>query len=323
MPAVHSKEAESTALHFGSIQLHDLRQRLGRVEELLRDHENERPDRPSNEDFEAAMNDADQKEDHEAATSPFQLAQDLLPKFDTRRSIKAVCQQRNLVTGENLYDAKVNQVIEMLYRSMTWKNMAQYFATQFNIDTSERTLKGRAKEMGLTKIDSIDAEKLGTLVEAIATDNAHRYGYRAVWVLLKTQYKVFVARNDVSVALRTLFPDEAERRVKRVLKRRTYNAHGAKYALHVDGGDKLKYWGFPYWLAIDGWSRFIVVLKVVDSNNDPVITGRLWLNALAEYKYLPNLVMSDAGKENSLIHAAQSFLRRNHTDAMAQTPWYM
>ena len=83
-------------------------------------------------------------------------------------------------------------------------------------------------------------------VEAIATENAHRYGYRAVWVLLKTQYRIFVARSDVEVSLRTLFPAETAKRSKRVLQRREYNAHGAKYAMHVDGGDKLKYYGFSF-----------------------------------------------------------------------------
>ena len=89
----------------------------------------------------------------------------------------------------------------------------------------------------------------------------------AVWTIMKQQYDVHVPRSQVRLTLRHLFPDEAKDRGKRKLQRREYNAHGAKYALHVDGGDKLKPYGFPYWLAIDGWSRYIIKLQVVDSNN--------------------------------------------------------
>ena len=94
-------------------------------------------------------------------------------------------------------------------------------------------------------------------------------------------------------------------------------AHGARYASHIDGGDKLKYYGFPYWLEIDGWSRKIISLCLVESNNDPVITARIWLQNVRRHGSVPVLVMSDAGSENVLIHALQSFLRRNHTDSMA------
>ena len=88
------------------------------------------------------------------------------------------------------------------------------------------------------------------------------------------------------------------------------SGQGARYASDIDGGDKLKYYGFPYWLEIDGWSRKIISLSVVDSNNDPVITARIWLANVARLGTTPGVVMSDAGMENVLIHALQSFLRR-------------
>jgi len=113
-----------------------------------------------------------------------------------------------------------------------------------------------------------------------------------------------------------VFPAESKQRASRKLQRRRYNGQGARYASHIDGGDKLKYYGFPYWMEVDGWSRKILSLNLVDSNNDPAIVARIWLNTVTNYG-LPVVVMSDAGSENSLIHTFQMFLRRNHADPMA------
>jgi len=101
----------------------------------------------------------------------------------------------------------------------------------------------------------------------------------------------------------------------------THSGHGARYSSHVDGGDKLKYYGFPYWLEIDGWSRKIISLCVVESNNDPVITARIWLASIRRLQTVPVVLMSDAGSENVLVHTLQSFLRRDDDDPMAAQPY--
>jgi hypothetical protein len=61
----------------------------------------------------------------------------------------------------------------------------------------------------------------------------------------------------------------------RVMRRRTYISKGPNFMIHIDGYDKLKPYGFPIHGAMDGFSRTILWLKVVRSNNNPHVISRL------------------------------------------------
>ena len=187
----------------------------------------------------------------------------------------------------------------------------------WNVKVGKSGLTKRFTQWGWLRKEKVDADLLLKLVDEVAVEHRHTLGYRAMYTILRDRYRLKVSRIVVQLALADLFPEESKRRRHGKLKRRQYNGQGARYASHIDGGDKLKYYGFPYWLEIDGWSRKILSLTVVDSNNDPVITARIWLDTVARYQSVPVLLASDAGGENILNHALQSFLRRNHGDALA------
>ena len=112
-----------------------------------------------------------------------------------------------------------------------------------------------------------------------------------------------VSRIAVQLSLAGLFPAESEQRRHGTLKRREYNGQGSRYVSHVDGGDKLKYYGFPYWLEIDGWSRKILSLDVVDSNNDPVTIALIWLATVERYQSVPVLLASPGTSAAAEIRA--------------------
>ena len=80
------------------------------------------------------------------------------------------------------------------------------------------------------------------------------------------------------------------------------------------GYDKLKPFGFPIHGAIDGFSRRILWLKVVRSNNLPAVPAWLFVNCVKEIDGCPVLLRTDAGTENTLMAAAQCYFRRNGTD---------
>ena len=73
------------------------------------------------------------------------------------------------------------------------------------------------------------------------------------------------------------------------------------------GYDKLKPYGFPIHGCICGFSRKILWLEVVKSNNDPKIPARLFLDAVSELKGCPMIVRSDYGTENGIVAATQCF----------------
>lgn len=78
--------------------------------------------------------------------------------------------------------------------------------------------------------------------------------------------------------------------------------------LYFQGYDKLKPYGFPIHGCICGYSRRILWLELVTSNNDPNITARLYLDSVQKLKGCPRVVRSDCGTENCLIAAMQYFL---------------
>lgn len=71
---------------------------------------------------------------------------------------------------------------------------------------------------------------------------------------------------------------------------------GPNYCWHIDGYDKLKPYGFPVHACIGGFSRNVLWLKVIGSNNNPVVVVR-------ENGGCPTKVRSDCGTENGLLAA--------------------
>ncbi|XP_046842108.1 uncharacterized protein LOC124436205 [Xenia sp. Carnegie-2017] len=87
--------------------------------------------------------------------------------------------------------------------------------------------------------------------------------------------------------------------------------------LIVTGYDKLKPYGFPIHGAIDGYSRRIIWLEVVKSNNDPKVPANLFLKSVKENLGCPLLLWSDCGTENGLAASMQCYFRDNGTDDLA------
>lgn len=106
-------------------------------------------------------------------------------------------------------------------------------------------------------------------------------------------------------------PSGVAARVKRKLKRRHYRSKGPNYIWHLDSYDKLKPYGICVNGCIDGFSRFIIWLRVGRSNNNPRIVAGFYVEALTSLERVPHSIRSDMGTENSYIAEMQSFLRRN------------
>lgn len=75
--------------------------------------------------------------------------------------------------------------------------------------------------------------------------------------------------------------------------------------------------GFPIHGCVDGFSRKIIWLKTIHSNNDPFIIGAIFLEHLKEHQGCPSRIRTDCGSENVVLAAVQSYFRRNHVDEYA------
>ena len=71
------------------------------------------------------------------------------------------------------------------------------------------------------------------------------------------------------------------------LVRHRYYAISPNYVWHVDGYDKLKPYGFCIHGAIDGYSRRILWLEVLNSNNLSGVIAKYYLDASANLGVCP------------------------------------
>ena len=62
---------------------------------------------------------------------------------------------------------------------------------------------------------------------------------------------------------------------------------------NIDGYDKLKPFGFLIHGCIDGYSKKVLYVKVVPSNNDPIMVASLHLDKVLEKNFIPKSIRSD------------------------------
>ena len=117
--------------------------------------------------------------------------------------------------------------------------------------------------------------------------------------------------------MKELDPEGAVRRQRHQLQQRKYYSKGPNYVWHLDGYDQLKPFGFAIHECIDGYSRKVLWLSLLQSNNDPKLVCHLFTVYLRSFGGIPRKSVGDRGTENVHIAAAQRFLCRNHTDSMS------
>ena len=180
------------------------------------------------------------------------------------------------------------------------------------IEMSLRMLKERFKSLGLRRrnlLDSNDQDIRARIQEELDGPGCLK-GYRSMWHTLRRKgYQV--SRQAVATCLQEMDPEGCERRQRRKLKRRVYTNPGPNYCWHIDGYDKLKPDGFPIHGCIDGYSRKIIWLRLDRTNNNPVVIGRYYMDAVKEYGGCPMKVRTDYGTENGLVAAAQCYFIGN------------
>ena len=73
----------------------------------------------------------------------------------------------------------------------------------------------------------------------------------------------------------------------------------------------MKPFGFPIHGAVNGFSRKVLWLTVVKSNNNPVVPAALYLRAVKEFGVCPILLKTDCGSENADMVGLQCYLTKN------------
>ena len=98
---------------------------------------------------------------------------------------------------------------------------------------------------------------------------------------------VFVPRNSLMSPLQELDPQGVSIRRRKKMKFSCHRSLGPIGCWNIDGYDKIKSFGFPIIRCIDGLSRKILWLEIVNSNNDPFVTASAYLNFISELEAIP------------------------------------
>jgi hypothetical protein len=173
--------------------------------------------------------------------------------------------------------------------------------------TLHRTLRSHKlyRRVNLRNASSVD--EVLAVVERLLNQSGSMHGYR--WFHARCiQQHVLVAREDIRLILGILDPEGVCARRARRLRRRQYYANGPNFVWHIDGYDKVKPYGLCIHGCIDGYSRYIVWMRVFRTNNNPDVVGTYYISALQERKAAPRFVRGDRGTENSHIRTMQCLL---------------
>ena len=76
--------------------------------------------------------------------------------------------------------------------------------------------------------------------------------------IISLKYGVNISKEHVRKALIDIDPKGVSIHKKKTIKRRTYETNGPFDVFHIDGNDKLKWFGFTIHRSIDGFSRKLI-----------------------------------------------------------------
>ncbi|KAL2093147.1 hypothetical protein ACEWY4_010459 [Coilia grayii] len=114
-------------------------------------------------------------------------------------------------------------------------------------------------------------------------------------------------RNDVANFMRDVDASGVASRYpgQKKIHRRNYHSHGPNDTWHIDGNDKLKFFGMWIHLCIDGFSRRLLWLKVGTSNRKQKFVARYFYDTVVKEGGCPKMIRSDRGKENLVVGQMQ------------------
>ena len=178
---------------------------------------------------------------------------------------------------------------------MAYQTVIHVLNACHDIQISLRSLKHKLKTMQLTKSPNIPDESIHQIINRELSGPSEEHGYRFMCYKLKTTYGVQVKRSIVMKILQEEDTGGTLLRKSRYIKPKVYTCDGPYNTWHVDVNEKLKPYGFPMHGCIDGSSRKVLWLKVTRGNNNPVVNASYFLETVAKWNLVPDILRTDCG----------------------------
>ena len=177
-------------------------------------------------------------------------------------------------------------ITDYFHKGFKYSEILAMLGNIHEIKMSLRSLKSKLSQFGLFRRKIVTEEtydEVSTTIKEKLVDTGNHLGYRSMWHSLRLK-GIVVPRDMIMYRLQEIDPSGSARRRRKKLKRRLYQSPGPNFCWHIDGYDKLKHFGFPIHGCIDGFSRKLIWLDFVDSNNNPHVIADLYLNAVKKFK---------------------------------------
>ena len=159
-------------------------------------------------------------------------------------------------------------------------------------------------------------------------------GYRTMSHKIRQKYQLKVPRDMVHAIMYELDEDSLLARrpgAKKKKQKGHFATPGPNWTYSLDGHDKLMGFQnstFPLAIygCIDTASRKLMWLKTWNTNSNPALIGKRYLEGLMETKILPSYIRIDKGTEATTMSAMHSYLRslqgdlENPTDSVIFGP---
>ena len=200
-------------------------------------------------------------------------------------------------------------------QGLEYFEILQFLQRYHHTTISKSTLLRRLKSYGLSRwanlniTNNIIQETRDNIV-SIADGSGSSSGYRSVCHSLQLA-GFCVPRNLVQRIFKDIDPERTECRRRHRLRKRIYRIPGPNCAWHIDGHDKLKPFGFAIHGAIDDYSRKILWLRVVRSNNSSSIIRNIYLDCVKELQGCSIKLITDLEIENLLAASLQTYFRQD------------
>ena len=192
-----------------------------------------------------------------------------------------------------------------------------FLSSHDGLEISLRQLHKYLRRLGLFRRRSKDdLNNVILKMKREISSSSSCFGYRLMHQKLR-QMGVTTDQETVKLTLKALDPEGVICRSRNRLKRRMYISTGPNNMWHIDGYDKLKPFGFSIHGRMDGYSRKIIWLKALPSNNGPKIIADIYIKCISKSMIVPKILRADRGSENVLIGGLQRSFRREHGDVFS------
>lgn len=206
----------------------------------------------------------------------------------------------------------MDDYIEVYFRlGLSYIEIQAFLIVHHRTVLSLRTLKRRLARLGLyRRKHQSDILEVALFIQNHIQMPGFQSGYRWMHKKCLLQGNI-VSRESVAALMSILDPDGVALRKIHRLRRRAYVANGPNFVWHVDSYDKLKRYGLCINGCIDGFSRFIIWVKVRTTTSNPKVVAGHFIEAVKNHGGCPLKVRGDMGTENGHIAQMQHFLT-NH-----------